>query len=504
MRRLLLCSFVAVFCLTSSLSLASTHQLDSKQINQAIKKSGANWKAGDSKVDFLVNQKTQTEFFGLEGAPHEKMDFDPSLFQTKSNLPSKIDWRDHDGKNWTPEIVSQGQCGSCVAFAAIAQLEIQLNITSQAPNMNLNLSEQYLFKNIGSCDRGSQLFMALWSLKSKGAPDEICHVYQSGRLGEDYSNSGACSDVKKRAYKIKSNKRVSASKLKEALLKGPVMTSMSVYEDFKYYESGVYSHVSGDMLGGHAVVIVGYDDTKEAWIVRNSWGKDWGEGGYFNISYNDDDTRLGVNNYGIEVDPIEHPKTILSPAFYSAHQGDIQFTISSFESIDSAANGSISQIDLVRNGSGETESSIAFDAGQAESNFSTEQLEDGVYNLKLSSGDLSDRSIYSQIIVANQKPDINVKLVGFEDGETLEGKTYLEVNTDKTSDIPLTKVEFEIKNSDGDVVQTKTIGDPGEDAKTSWYTKKLDNGDYKIMVRGFVGDLYQYQSDIKSVTIEND
>jgi cathepsin B len=52
------------------------------------------------------------------------------------------------------------------------------------------------------------------------------------------------------------------------------------------YESGIYKHVSGGLLGGHAVVIVGWgvEDGTNYWIAQNSWAADWGEEGYFRIA----------------------------------------------------------------------------------------------------------------------------------------------------------------------------------------------------------------------------
>jgi len=62
---------------------------------------------------------------------------------------------------------------------------------------------------------------------------------------------------------------------------------MYVYNDFFSYRSGVYSYATGAYVGAHAVLVVGYDDVNECFIVKNSWGTGWGEAGYFKIAYSE-------------------------------------------------------------------------------------------------------------------------------------------------------------------------------------------------------------------------
>ncbi len=72
-------------------------------------------------------------------------------------------------------------------------------------------------------------------------------------------------------------------------------SAFSVYEDFLSYKSGVYKHVTGSMLGGHAISIIGWgtESGTDYWLVRNSWNTDWGANGYFKIA-------RGVDECGIE------------------------------------------------------------------------------------------------------------------------------------------------------------------------------------------------------------
>lgn len=91
----------------------------------------------------------------------------------------------------------------------------------------------------------------------------------------------------------------------ELVQNGPIAVAMEVYDDFMYYKEGIYHHVDIELKGGfnpfhlvnHGVLIVGYGVSNETgekyWIVKNSWGEEWGEEGYFRI-------RRGINECNIE------------------------------------------------------------------------------------------------------------------------------------------------------------------------------------------------------------
>merc|ERR1711896_69794 len=76
---------------------------------------------------------------------------------------------------------------------------------------------------------------------------------------------------------------------------GPMEVAFSVYSDFENYVSGIYHHVSGSQVGGHAVKVVGWgvEGGVKYWKIANSWNPHWGEKGYFRI-------RRGNNEGGIE------------------------------------------------------------------------------------------------------------------------------------------------------------------------------------------------------------
>jgi hypothetical protein len=81
--------------------------------------------------------------------------------------------------------------------------------------------------------------------------------------------------------------------IEAALANGPMLAAFDVYQDFFSYKGGVYHHTWGDSVGGHAVAIVGYDSAERYWIVKNSWGANWGENGYFRIGFGE----CGIEDY---------------------------------------------------------------------------------------------------------------------------------------------------------------------------------------------------------------
>jgi C1A family cysteine protease len=117
------------------------------------------------------------------------------------------------------------------------------------------------------------------------------------------------------------NKDVNA--LKEAIYENPVPVGLYLYQDFYNYTGGVYEHVTGIRVGGHAVLAVGWDDNppdapgKGCFKVKNSWGTGWGESGYFRIAY----TQVtNVVNFGIDSADFEMGAGSLAPPMTSSYE----------------------------------------------------------------------------------------------------------------------------------------------------------------------------------------
>ncbi|KAG0472128.1 hypothetical protein HPP92_016674 [Vanilla planifolia] len=99
------------------------------------------------------------------------------------------------------------------------------------------------------------------------------------------------------AYRINSDPYDIMAEVSE---NGPVEVSFTVFEDFAHYKSGVYKHIAGDIMGGHAVKLIGWGTSEQGedyWLLANQWNRDWGDDGYFKIL-------RGTNECGIEEDVV--------------------------------------------------------------------------------------------------------------------------------------------------------------------------------------------------------
>ena len=271
------------------------------EINAAIKANGAGWVARENKfTNWTIEElKAMLGTFPEEIADIES-EYPIAVAGKPSKLPKEFDWRDNNG-NWVTPVRDQerGKCGSCWAFATVAQLESLILISESTPGVNLDLSEQFLL----SCDMsnnacaGGNLYNAYNFIRDTGTPDEGCFLYSA----TNGSCESRCSDWASRVRRIDGWSRFTGTidKIKEAVYKnGPLSCGFIVYEDFYSYDSGCYEHVkrTGPYLGMHAVCIVGWT-ADGCWIVKNSFGADWGDVGYFKIKFGNCNIGLSAGKF---------------------------------------------------------------------------------------------------------------------------------------------------------------------------------------------------------------
>ena len=275
---------VIVFFFHSS-AMAGSPAGDIKAIREAIKADKAEWTAAENRF----SGKTLDELKSMLGGSFPSVSPGDRFFQYDGalDLPAEIDWRNNGGNFVTP-VRDQDSCGSCWAFAAVAATEARHAVGYNITNPTTDLSEQQVLSCSGGGDcSGGYLSGALDFIRDTGTPDEACFPYSSS--DEDCNNR--CSDWQDRSSQIESWSWVTTTDynnttaIKTALMNGPVPAWFKIYLDFYFYDNGVYEQVWGQYVGNHFVLIVGWNEAEQAWIAKNSWGEDWGEGGYFKIKW---------------------------------------------------------------------------------------------------------------------------------------------------------------------------------------------------------------------------
>lgn len=201
------------------------------------------------------------------------------------NLPTSVDLSSD-----FPPIGNQGQQGSCVAWAVGYALtgfheHIEHGWTYSSDHL---FSPAFVYNHFkkGSCNGGLVVTDALDFLASDGVAPLSLMPYASNDCGAKPSDA-ATSAAK--SYKLHSYKRVAlnAIDVKEHLAaRTPVVVAMQVDAAFDALgPKDVYRGARYAYDGGHAMVIVGYDDTKQAFKLFNSWGENWGDRGFAWVGY---------------------------------------------------------------------------------------------------------------------------------------------------------------------------------------------------------------------------
>ena len=227
----------------------------------------------------------------------------PAIDPAKArDLAARFDWRT---AGHVSPAKDQGSCGACYAFAAAGDVEAQVLRDS---GVLVDLSENYLKEchyEARSCNGGNaQMVVNLLSLR--GAVLEECDPYQAADVACDLSCAPAFSVLD--WIWISGSEQPVVADLKQALLDhGPLSTTVYAgdasnatwWNAFGAWNGGDGLFYDGSEINNHAVMLVGWDDDQPhtgggtgCWIVKNSWGEDWGDAcghgtdaGFFYIAY---------------------------------------------------------------------------------------------------------------------------------------------------------------------------------------------------------------------------
>lgn len=254
------------------------------ETKSAIERSGVGWEAGNTPIgrEFAAGSMRRFGFApkGREPAGGRGSMPSQTFAFNAAPLPSSIDWRSVENKNYVTGIADQGQCGSCVAFATCAVLESRAKIFKQDPFHVIELSEAHLFfcGTTNGCENGWTPASALKHCRDKGVGLEKDFPYDAKQQ--------RCKEISPALHVSRWRRLSNSHERREAIVRrGPVIGGMVVYGDLLWYRSGVYRPVTAEAIGLHAVAIIGFDDELSCWLVKNSWGSGWGEGGYCRIGY---------------------------------------------------------------------------------------------------------------------------------------------------------------------------------------------------------------------------
>jgi C1A family cysteine protease len=210
---------------------------------------------------------------------------------TPGSLPDAFDWRDYGGDT---AVKNQGSCGGCWAFGTVGPLEANIKIKD---GIEEKLAEQYLLScntDGWDCDGGWWAHDYHWWKKPPSEP-EAGAVYEADFPYVAWD--APCNGPYSHPYRINSWTFVgnefsvpSTEAIKQAIYDhGPVAAAVCVGNAFQSYSGGVFEiNETCDYVVNHAIVLVGWDDnqgTNGVWILKNSWGPGWGEGGYMRIGY---------------------------------------------------------------------------------------------------------------------------------------------------------------------------------------------------------------------------
>ncbi|CAH8429956.1 unnamed protein product [Schistosoma haematobium] len=257
----------SVLCIASLITLLDAHISIKKErfeplsddiISYINQHPNAEWKAEKSNRfhsldDARILMGARREESELRKKRRPTVDHNDLNVEIPSSFDSRMKWPRCKS---IATIRDQSRCGSSWAFAAVEAMSDRTCIQSRG-RQSVELSAVDLMSCCSDCGFG-------------------CDGGFLGHAWDYWVKEG------KLSYNVADNE---LSIQKEIMKYGPVEAAFTVYEDFLNYKSGIYEHITGEPVGGHAIRIIGWGVEKNTpyWLIANSWNEDWDENGYFRI-----------------------------------------------------------------------------------------------------------------------------------------------------------------------------------------------------------------------------
>jgi C1A family cysteine protease len=204
-------------------------------------------------------------------------------------LPAHVDLRPQ-----CPPVYDQGQLGSCTANGIGAAIEFdqmkeKLKSVFVPSRLFIYYNERSMEGTVGT-DSGAQIRDGVKSVSKEGFCDEKLWPYDLAKFTD--KPPAACFKAAKDHTATSYQRLVqNLAQMKGCLASGyPFVFGFTVYESFESAAVAKTGQVpmpasSEQVLGGHCVMAVGYDDAQQRFIIRNSWGTTWGMKGYCTMPY---------------------------------------------------------------------------------------------------------------------------------------------------------------------------------------------------------------------------
>ena len=258
---------------------------------ETFKEENPSYQTGITKFSDLTPQEFKRTYLNLNYDAMAMANFNPTVVTVTNAAPDSWDWRD---KGRVSPVKDQGSCGSCWAFSTVANLE---GLYYAGKGVMKTLSEQMLVDcdtSDSGCNGGLMEYTFTWLKNNGGIMTDTDYPYK-GYKQACKSDKSKYVDMKVTGYKKlgKSSSTwspVDEDEIKEFLYEtGPLAVALNA-NPLQTYSSGVLDKTSAQCPTSgmnHAVTMVGYgydsSSKLDYWLVKNSWGKSWGENGYFRI-----------------------------------------------------------------------------------------------------------------------------------------------------------------------------------------------------------------------------
>ena len=259
-----------------------------RNVMETFKEENSLYQTGITKFSDLTKQEFKKTYLNLNYDAMAMANFEPTYVKVLNAAPDALDWRD---SGIVSDVKDQGSCGSCWAFSTVGNLE---GLYAKKKGVVKTFSEQLLVDcdtSDSGCNGGLMEYAFNWLKKNGGIMYDSDYAY-TGKKSNCKSVPSKYADFKVTGYKKLGSSystwsAVDEDEVKEFLYEtGPLAIALNA-DPLQTYVSGILDKTSTQCPQSginHAVTLVGYGtDSLDYWIVKNSWGKSWGESGYFRI-----------------------------------------------------------------------------------------------------------------------------------------------------------------------------------------------------------------------------